>query len=148
MIKRFLALALLCLGPLAAHAGVTNIDGAELARLAASGVPVIDIRTADEWAATGVIAGSTLITYFDENGRSDPPRWLDKVKAVAPAQPVIVICRSGKRSSAATQFLAQQAGYTTVYNVERGLNAWLGEGRPTVAPAGAVAAVCTLGARC
>jgi len=148
MIKRCLALALLCFGALAAQAGVTNIDSAELARLAASGVAVVDIRTAGEWETTGVIAGSTLITYFDEKGRSDPPRWLDKVKAVAPAQPVIVICRSGKRSSAATQFLAQQAGYTTVYNVERGLNAWLDEGRSTVAPATAALAVCARGARC
>lgn len=148
MIKRFLALALLCLGALAARADVTTIDSAELARLAASGVPVIDIRTAGEWTSTGVIPGSKLITYFDENGRSDPPRWLDKVKAVAPAQPVIVICRSGKRSAAATQFLARQAGYTTVYNVERGLNAWLGEGRPTVAPSSAALAACAPGARC
>lgn len=136
MFKRFLISTLFGLTALAAHADVTNIDSAELARLAASGVAVIDIRTAAEWKESGVIAGSKLITFYDANGRSDPPQWLEKVKTVAqPGQPVILVCRSGKRSSAATQFLAQQAGYTTVYNVAQGLNAWTGEGRPLIAPA-------------
>ena len=132
MTKPFIALALLCLAALSAHADVTNIDSTELARLAASGVPVIDIRTVGEWKATGVIAGSRLITFYDENGRSDPPQWLEKVKVLAkPEQPVILVCRSGKRSSAATQYLSQQAGSKTVYNAAQGLNAWVGEGRPT-----------------
>ena len=39
-------------------AEVINIDNAELARLVAKGVPVIDIRTAGEWKSTGVIPGS------------------------------------------------------------------------------------------
>jgi len=130
MIKQTIASALLCLCALGVAAKVINIDSTELARLAASGVTVIDIRTAPEWQATGVIAGSKLLTFVDEKGRIDPAAWLEKVKSVAkPDQPVILICRSGNRSSAATQLLSQEAAYKTVYNANGGMNAWVKEGR-------------------
>ena len=148
MIKQTLIAALFGLAALGANAEVVNIDNAELARLAANGVAVIDIRTEGEWKETGVIAGSKLLTFFDENGRADPPAWLDKVKAVArPDQPVILICRSGNRTRAATQFLSQQAGYKTVYNATTGLSSWAKEGRPMV-PAARSVAGCAPGARC
>ena len=131
MIRHVFAAAL-CLSALLARAEVINIDNAELARLAASGVPVIDIRTEGEWKTTGVIAGSKQLTFFDEQGNAIPG-WLEKAKAVAKSdQPVILICRSGNRTKAASQFLSQQAGYKTVYNVSRGLNGWIGEGKPLV----------------
>jgi len=131
-----------------AHAGVIDIDNAELARLMASGVPVIDIRTEGEWKETGVIPGSRLITLFDERGRADPPVWLERVKGVAdPERPVIVICRSGNRTQAASRFLVEQAGYKTVYNVRRGIRAWTAEGRPLFPPTTSLA-TCPAGTRC
>jgi len=137
MIKRILTLVL-GLSALMAHAEVVNIDNAELARLSASGVPVVDVRTEGEWKESGVLAGSKLITFFDEAGRSNPPQWLEKLKSVTkPEQPVIVVCRSGRRSLAVAQYLSDQAGYKTVYNVSKGMNSWLGEGRPVVPPASA-----------
>ena len=135
MIKRILTLVL-GLSALMAHAEVVNIDNAELARLSASGVPVVDVRTEGEWKESGVLAGSKLITFFDEAGRSNPPQWLEKLKSVTkPEQPVIVVCRSGRRSLAVAQYLSDQAGYKTVYNVSKGMNGWLGEGRQVVPPA-------------
>ncbi|MBI2308033.1 MAG: rhodanese-like domain-containing protein [Rhodocyclales bacterium] len=132
---------------LAARAEVIDIDNAELARLAAAGVPVIDIRTEGEWKESGIVAGSKLITLFDEKGRADPA-WLERVKGVAqPDQPVIVICRSGNRTRAASQLLSQQAGYRTVYNVKAGIRAWAGENRPLV-PATTALATCPAGTRC
>lgn len=157
MLKRTIhafAAALLCLGilsPLAARAEVIDIDSAELARLAASGVVVVDIRTEPEWKETGVIAGSHLLTFFDEKGRADPAAWLEKLKAFAPPdRPVAVICRSGNRTQPVSRLLAQQAGYRTVYNVRKGIRAWSADGRPLV-PAAAeatAAASCAPGARC
>ena len=148
MFKQYLGLVVLCLATLTVRAEIINIDNAELARLAASGVPVIDIRTEGEWKETGVIAGSRLITFFDENGRSNPPQWLDKLKPIAkPEQPVILVCRSGNRTRAAAQFLAEQAGYKKVYNVSQGIKAWAGDGRPMVPPSASMA-VCAPGTRC
>jgi len=133
MIKRFLALTTLGFFALLAHAEVINIDNAELVRLTVSGVPLVDIRTEAEWKEGGVVAGSKQLTFFDEAGRSDPPQWLEKLKAVTkPGQPVILVCRSGRRSSAAAQFLSGEASYKTVYNVSKGMKGWVGEGRPLV----------------
>ena len=130
-----------------ASAEVINIDNAELARLAAKGVPVIDIRTAGEWKSTGVIPGSKLLTFFDEKGNANTAQWLASAKGLAtPDQPVILICRSGNRTRAATQFLSEQAGYKTVYNVSGGVNGWLSEKR-VVVPA-TPAMTCSPGVPC
>ena len=128
--------ALLCTA-LPVCAEVVDIDNFELARLAAAGVPVIDIRTAGEWQESGIVPGSRLLTLFDERGRANPAGWLEKVQAVAkPDQPVIVICRSGNRTRVASQLLSQQASYKTVYNVKDGIRSWVKDGRPmTLAPA-------------
>lgn len=133
MIKRVLSFAVLSFAALSAHAEVINIDNAELAKLMASGVPLIDIRTEGEWKSTGVIAGSKQLTFFNEQGNANPPVFVEKLKPVAkPGQPVILICRSGNRTKAASQYLSDQAGYKTVYNVTKGIGGWAGEGRAMV----------------
>ena len=102
-------------------------------KLSNSGVPVIDIRLQSEWEVTGIVAGSKLLTFFDENGRAAPSAWLDKVKSIAkPNEPVIVICRSGNRTRPVSQFLSQEAGYSTVYNVKSGIKSWIASGGPVV----------------
>lgn len=142
------ALALACvLGLPMAHAEVVDISNAELARLAVAGVPIVDIRTEGEWKETGVVPGSRLITLFDERGRPDPA-WLEKVRAVAkPDQPVVVICRSGNRTRAASDLLSRQGGYAKVYNVKDGIRAWAKEGR-AMEPASTALASCPAGSRC
>ena len=112
-----------------AQAMVIDIDNGELGRLIAKGVPIIDIRTAAEWRQSGIIPGSHLLTFFDEQGRADPAIWLDKARAIAkPSDPLIVICRSGNRTKMLSQFLSDQAGYAKVYNVRSGVVAWAREG--------------------
>jgi len=148
MLRHRFVCAFALLVALSARADVVDIDNAELARLAAAGVPVIDIRTEGEWKESGIIPGSRLLTFVDERGRTDAAAWLAKVQAVAkPEQPVIVICRSGNRTRAASQLLAQQAGYQKVYNVKDGIRSWAGDGRPLVAAPTALAS-CPAGARC
>ncbi|MBZ4210439.1 MAG: hypothetical protein LAD29_04860 [Rhodoferax sp.] len=130
------------------HAQVINIDNAELARLSASGAAVIDIRTAPEWKETGVVSGSKLLTFFDEKGQSDPAQWLLQLKSLTkPGQAVILICRSGNRSRTVAQFMLQQAGYKTVYNVTSGINVWSREGRPVV-PSNSPLVTCAAGKGC
>ncbi|MEI7611666.1 MAG: rhodanese-like domain-containing protein [Betaproteobacteria bacterium] len=131
--KCLLALSALILSCASAHAEIINIDNAQLARLSASGVPVIDVRTEGEWKSTGIIAGSKTLTFFDETGRSNPAQWLEQVKKLAgPDQPLILICRSGSRSQAVARFLSEQSGYATVYNAGKGIIGWSGEGRAVV----------------
>ena len=131
---RHLLLACLIAATSFAHAEVIDIDNAQLDKLSKSGVPVIDIRLQSEWEETGIVGGSKLQTFFNERGQADPAAWLDKVKPYAkPNEPVIVICRTGNRTKAVSQFLSQQAGYSKVYNVKAGIKGWIGAGGPVVA---------------
>ncbi len=114
-----------------ARAEVVEIDNAELARLLANHVPLIDIRTSGEWQETGVVPGSHLLTFFNESGQANPGAWLERARSIAkPQEPVIVICRSGNRTKAVSQFLVEKAGYSKVYNVKSGIRAWIAENRP------------------
>ena len=144
--KLFLMLA--AVAAFGARAEIIDIDNAQLAKLAAEGVPLIDIRTRPEWEETGVIAKSHLLTFFDEKGGADPALWLQRARAIAkPGEALIVICRSGNRTNAVSQFLTQQAGYARVYNVKNGIRAWAKEGRP-LTPAAPLIAACRAARTC
>lgn len=133
---------------LSASAEVIDIDNAKLEQLLKQGVPLVDIRLPGEWEETGIVSGSRLLTFFDERGRYDAAAWLDKVKPIAkPNQPIIVMCRSGNRTKPVSQFLSQQAGYATVYNVKSGIKGWIGEGKPVV-PARETMAACKADRTC
>lgn len=138
---RLLLACLLLLALPSAHAEVIDIDNGQLDKLLKSGVPIIDIRLPAEWKETGIVAGSKLLTFFDERGNADAAGWLDKLKPIAkPSQAVIVICRSGNRTKPVSQFLSQQAGYATVYNVKNGIKGWIAGGSPVVPATDSIAA--------
>lgn len=139
--RKYFLVTLLSLSSLLAHAEVIDIDNVELSKLLARGIPVVDIRTQAEWEETGIVTGSRLLTFFDERGRANPADWLEKVKPIAkPGEPVIVICRSGNRTKAVSQFLSQQAGYAKVYNVRLGIKGWLKENGGVVPATQSIAA--------
>jgi len=144
--RRFLLACCCLMTAFAARAGVIDIDNAELAKLTAAGVPVIDVRTAAEWQETGILPGSHLLTFFDESGKADPAGWLRKAKAVA-GDALIVICRSGNRSKTVSEFLSQQAGYAKVYNAKGGIRAWVADGR-AIASAAPTMASCRAAKTC
>ena len=125
--------AMLVVGGMPLHAEVVDVDSAGLQRLRAEGVPVIDVRRAEEWSKTGVIEGSHLLTFFDAKGRYDLGRWLPALAAIAEAdQPVALICRSGKRSGRVARLLDEQFGFRHVYTARDGILGWIEEGRSTV----------------
>jgi len=45
---------------------------------------------------------------------------------------VILICRTGNRTSALSQALADQVGYKKVYNVTDGITKWIKDGNAVV----------------
>ncbi len=138
--RQLLIASLLAFAQLA-QAEVIDIDNTQLEKLQRSGVPVIDIRLQTEWEETGIVAGSSLLTFFDAQGKYDAAGWLEKVKPIAkPGEPVIVICRTGNRTKPVSQFLSQQAGYTTVYNVRHGIKGWIGSGGAVVPATQSIAA--------
>ena len=74
---------------------------------------LIDIRSPQEFSQ-GFIAGSQNIPFIDiMEGRHSLPK----------DRPLLLICSIGGRSFAAVQLL-QEKGYTEVYNLDGGLQAW------------------------
>ena len=100
------------------------------------GVPVIDIRTPEEWRETGIIEGSRLLTFFDAHGRYDVRAWLSQLAAIASSRDdsFVLICDSGGRSALVGHFLGAQLGYRRVFDVPGGIAQWRAEDRPTVEP--------------
>ena len=135
MLRTMILTVALLAGSTPIHAEVTHVDNAALERLLESGVPVVDIRTPEEWDATGIIEGSHLLTFFDTEGNYDARAWLSAFSAIAaPDTPVAIICHSGGRSDLVSRFLDGQVGYQHVHDVHQGISQWIAEGRSTIPP--------------
>ena len=128
----FTVVCILCL-PRFAMAELIDIDNQKLKELIEQGVPVVDVRRAEEWDNTGVIDGSHLMTFFDKAGRYDAETWKNTLSSkIDTGEPVILICHSGVRTSIVGKWLSEQMN--TVYNVEEGIVSWLKDGNATVPP--------------
>ncbi|MCK5903304.1 MAG: rhodanese-like domain-containing protein [Cocleimonas sp.] len=119
--------------PIPQSDGYSNINNAHLEKMMKEGITLIDIRLKEEWQQTGIIKGSKTLTFFDRNGRINPKFVPEINRLVRPDQPVALICRTGNRTRAASQAIAQQLGYKKVYNVTHGITGWIAEKRPVVA---------------
>lgn len=108
----------------------SNIDNAELQTLIAQGVPVYDIRRPDEWRQTGVIQGSQRLTFVDGRGQLLADFLPTLTQAIGKEQPLILVCQTGNRSGSLATYLANELGYSRVYNLRNGISGWLGERNP------------------
>jgi rhodanese-related sulfurtransferase len=74
--------------------------------------------------------------FFDASGQYDAAAWLKSLKNVAPNvdQPVILVCRSGNRSSTVGKMLSDEMGYQHVYHIEKGIRGWAAEGNALAKP--------------
>ena len=125
MLKLILVAALDMLRAFLAFAQVENIDNQKLKFLIAEGIPIIDIREEVEWKDTGIVDKSHLITFFDSEGKYDVKKWLDDLEEITSRNdPVIIICRSGRRSQLLANYLSKHEKFLKVYNVTEGIKGW------------------------
>jgi rhodanese-related sulfurtransferase len=82
-------------------------------------VQVIDVRDPDEWDA-GHMAEAMLLPLSDLEQRRHE---LD------PAAPVVLVCRSGRRSLVAAEYL-QTVGFGNARSLSGGMIAWAAAGLP------------------
>ena len=110
----------------------SNVNNVTLKSLLAKGTKLIDIRRKEEWDKTGVIEGSHKLTAFDNAGKfvRTFPAGLKSV--ASENEPVILICRSGNRSSTIANLLVERAGYEKVYNVAEGIVRWIKDGNSVI----------------
>ncbi len=101
-----------------------RISVVEAAAKQKAGVPIIDVREADEYAA-GHVPGAPLIPYMSVFQRAAEVEQI----AGGKDRPVMFICAKGQRSAVAAEFAAA-AGFTTLFNIEGGTDQWIAEGLP------------------
>jgi rhodanese-related sulfurtransferase len=87
---------------------------------------ILDVRRSDEYAS-GHIKNSTLLAVQDI-----PANELDiKLKELPKDRSILVYCRSGSRSVAASTILVGN-GFSHVYNIQGGITEWINAGYETV----------------
>lgn len=83
---------------------------------------ILDIRTPEEFAA-GHIAGAINIDYYASD-------FEQRLGVLEMDVPYVMYCNSGNRSSN-TLPLMDSLGFSEVYELDGGIQAWLGAGLPT-----------------
>lgn len=76
---------------------------------------ILDVRTPAEYAE-GHLMNAVNIDY-------ESPDFASKIQSLIKSKKYLVYCRSGRRSAAASQIMAD-AGFTNIINMLGGINAW------------------------
>lgn len=79
-------------------------------------VQILDVRTSEEYKS-GHLKNAFQADWNDQTQFAERTKHLDK------NTPIYVYCLSGKRSAAAAKSL-QESGFTQVYDLKGGFNAW------------------------
>jgi rhodanese-related sulfurtransferase len=82
---------------------------------------VVDVREAREWSR-GHLPGARLVSF--DRLRQSP-------KSTLPRDNVIFVCAAGIRSEAAAK-VAEESGFSNVYNLSGGTRSWVNAGLPLV----------------
>mgnify|MGYP000075391130 CR=1 FL=1 len=115
--KKILFISLLL--SLSLHAKVINAYASQ--ELIDSKIPIVDIRTPQEWKETGIIKDSIPIMLFDEKGNYDLKLFLVQLnKAVDTSKGFAIICRTGSRTKILANYLSTKMNYT-VTNLQNGI---------------------------
>lgn len=83
---------------------------------------LVDVRTLEE-LESGKIAGAVNMIY--------QKNFKEKIASLDKTKPVVVYCRSGRRSAICAEVL-KEAGFEKIYDLEGGITQWVKEGRPLV----------------
>jgi rhodanese-related sulfurtransferase len=117
-----------------AFAEIVDVNNKQITELSNSNIPIVDVRKSSEWEQTGVIPNSILLTFFDEEGDYNYHQWYEKLSLeIDESKPIILICRSGKRSKIIAQMMNENFDHV-IYNAERGIISWIDEKLITVEP--------------
>ena len=117
-----------------AFAEIVDVNNEQITELSNSNIPIVDVRRSSEWEQTGVIPNSILLTFFDEEGDYNYHQWYEKLRLeIDESKPIILICRSGKRSKIIAQMMNENFDHV-IYNAKRGIISWIDEKLITVEP--------------
>ena len=90
-------------------------------KLLDSKIPIVDIRTVEEWKETGILEGSIPIEFFNEKGQYDVLAFLKALnEKVDTTKPFALICRTGSRTGMVAAYLSDTYNYK-VTNITGGI---------------------------
>ncbi len=130
-------LTLMIIGSTILFAQFKSIDAQELIKMQKNGVPVIDIRTPQEWKDRGVIKGAHLITFFQPDGRVNIADFMFKLGHVVKDKnsPFIIYCAHANRTKRVGKWLTKDMGFKNVYELKGGIEyGWIDKKLPVVKP--------------
>ena len=134
-IKLLVLTLLFLLNSIQLFAEIYEVNNEKVKMLLENSVPLIDIRTEGEWNETGVINRSHLLTFFDKNGKYDFKKWMIEVEEIADKNgPVIIICRSGRRSRIVSNMIIKVNRKYLIYHATNGIKSWIESSNKTVKP--------------
>lgn len=84
---------------------------------------ILDVRTPEEFVK-GHLDGAININYFDEN-------FIEQVSSLDKSKALLIHCAAGGRSAKAMNSLKDK-GFSKLYNMLGGYNAWVGAGHSVV----------------
>jgi rhodanese-related sulfurtransferase len=118
--------------------GFEAVDAEQLIKMRKEGVPVIDIRTPQEWKERGIIEGAHLAMFFDSRGKAHAKEWLGKLSQLVKnkKEPFIIYCAHANRSKVVGKWLSDKLGYEKVYELKGGIEyGWRDLGKKVTYPA-------------
>lgn len=90
-------------------------------------VALVDVRSAEERKFVGQVPGTLHVAWATGTSLTRNPRFVRELEAkVSKTDPVVLLCRSGKRSALAAE-AATKAGFTQVFNVNEGFEGELND---------------------
>ena len=88
---------------------------------------LVDVRSAEERKFVGQVPGTLHVAWANGIGLSRNPRFVGELGGkLKKDQPILFLCRSGKRSAFAAE-AATKAGFTQVFNVLEGFEGELNQ---------------------
>ena len=117
----------------AARARLKRLEPTDAARAVEEGFVLIDIRGAEQVAATGSIPSALWIPRNVLEWRVDPSSGHQHPAITGREDRLILLCAEGYASSLAAATL-HDLGFTATTDVAGGFNAWVVAGLPTTGP--------------
>lgn len=88
---------------------------------------LVDVRSAEERKFVGHVPGVAHVAWATGTSLTRNPRFVRELEAkVGKDEPVLLLCRSGKRSALAAE-AAAKAGFNAVFNVREGFEGEIDE---------------------
>jgi len=86
-----------------------------------SGLPIVDVRTPQEWKETGLLKGAIPIMFFDLTGKPHDREFYAKLNQVVDTtKPFAIICHTGSRTSVIAPWLSKNFHYNVI-NIQGGM---------------------------